>query len=147
MQTVFDTYTRNELIRRINSLSERNTAQWGKMNVYQMVKHCRLWEEMALGKTRYKRVLIGRIFGKIAMRSLLKDEQPLRHNSPSIPELIIKETGDVAEEKKKWISLIEEYAHISNIELMHPFFGRMNMEQTGYMAYKHTDHHLRQFNA
>ena len=147
MKTVFDTTTRNELIQRINTLTESNTAQWGKMNVYQMIKHCRLWEETALGKTKYKRVFIGRIFGKIGLRRVLKDDQPLTHNSPPIPDLIITETGDVSNERKKWVALIEEYAHISSLELIHPFFGKMTMEQTGRMAYKHTDHHLRQFNA
>jgi len=29
---------------------------------------------------------------------------------------------------------------------MHPFFGKMTKEQVGYLAYKHTDHHLWQFN-
>lgn len=32
-------------------------------------------------------------------------------------------------------------------DFMHPFFGKITREQIGYLAYKHDDHHLRQFNA
>jgi hypothetical protein len=45
MNSVFDKATRDELISRINTLNENSTAQWGKMNIYQMLKHCILWEE------------------------------------------------------------------------------------------------------
>ena len=46
MKTVFDPSVREELIKRIESLDEGRKAQWGKMNVCQMLRHCRLWEEM-----------------------------------------------------------------------------------------------------
>ncbi|WP_374950516.1 DUF1569 domain-containing protein [Mucilaginibacter sp.] len=148
MKTIFDANTRNELIARIGSLNETNTAQWGKMNVYQMAKHCRLWEEMIAGQLISKRVFIGRIFGKMALKSFLNDDNPIRRNSPTTPELQIKDThADLAAEKAKWIALIERYANYFNPGFVHPFFGRMTDEQIGRMAYKHTDHHLRQFNA
>jgi hypothetical protein len=147
MKTIFDPATRNELIARISSLNENSTAQWGKMNVYQMVKHCAAFEEMALGKKKYKRKFIGYLFGKMALRNVMKDEKPLARNTPTLPELIIKENGNISDQKANWIALIEEYAHFSNHNFVHPFFGKMTKEQIGYMAYKHTDHHLRQFNS
>ena len=147
MKSVFDKSTRDELIYRIGNLNENSRAQWGKMNVYQMVKHCTLWEEMISGKRKYKQVFIGRLFGKIALKSVLKDESPLRRNSPSIPDLIIKENGNVLYETAKWVTLLEENDRFSNHDFVHPFFGKMTKEQIGYMAYKHTDHHLRQFNS
>ncbi|PSL50341.1 uncharacterized protein DUF1569 [Chitinophaga niastensis] len=146
MKTVFDKTTRDELINRINMLNENSTAQWGKMNLYQMVKHCRLWEEMILGKKKYKRIFMGRLLGRMALKSSTKDEKPMMHNAITIPELRIKETGDFSSERKKWIALIEEHEHFSNPDFVHPFFGKMTKEQIGYHAYKHTDHHLRQFN-
>ena len=145
MKTIFDPATRNELIARISSLNENSTAQWGKMNVYQMVKHCISFEEMALGKKKYKRKFIGYLFGKMALRNVMKDEKPLARNTPTLPELRIKDNGNVLDQKVKWISLIEEYSRFSNYDFVHPFFGKMTKEQIGYMAYKHIDHHLRQF--
>ena len=146
MKTVFDKTTRDELINRINTLNENSTAQWGKMTVYQMMKHCTLWEEMMLGKKIYKRAFLGLLFGKIALKGLIKDEKPMTRNTPTIPELKIKGKGDVVAERAKWVALVEEHAHISNTGFDHPFFGKLTKEQIGYLVYKHTDHHLRQFN-
>src|SRR4051794_14360933 len=96
MKTIFDKSTRDELIRRINTLSEKSEAQWGKMNVYQMIKHCTLWDEMVLRNKKYKRVFIGLLLGKMLLKNELKDDSPMRKNSPTIPALKIKETdGDV----------------------------------------------------
>jgi len=150
MKSIFDEATRIELTDRIEALDESNTAQWGKMNVYQMVKHCSLFEEWMLGKNDpvYKQAFIGRLFGKIALRGLLKDESPMKRNMPTTSDLKIKESaGDLKSEKKKWMTLIEEYEHYSNPEFIHDFFGKMTIEQIGFLAYKHTDHHLRQFSA
>ena len=146
MKTIFEKTTRDQLVARIAMLTDDNISLWGKMNVYQMVKHCRMFEEMILGKTRYKRVFISRIFGKLALKNVMK-EGPLRRNTPSLPELIIKDNGLVAVEKERWAALIEEHAHPSGVAIVHPFFGRLTREQVGIMAYKHADHHLRQFNA
>jgi hypothetical protein len=145
MKTIFDKATREELITRINMLSENSHPKWGKMNVYQMLKHCTLWEEMSLGKKHFKRIFLGRLFGKLAKKDLMKDV-PMRRNSPTIPELRITGTGDVSGEKRKWIGLIEEYATFSNPDFIHPFAGKMSEEEVGRLAYKHADHHLQQFN-
>ncbi len=147
MHTIFDPKTREELIRRIHTLNDNNKALWGKMDVYQMIRHCVLNEEINLSRKHYKRLFIGRLFGKMAMKSMLKDDQHLKHNLPTHPELKIKGTGSVDAEKKRWVALIEQYGQLANGILVHPFFGRMTREQIGQMAYKHTDHHLRQFNA
>jgi hypothetical protein len=147
MKTVFDKATKEELIGRINSLDETCVPQWGKMNVSQMLKHCRLWEEMIAGKIECKRSFPGRLIGKLVLKTFMKDEKPLQKNTPSAPELIVNDSqGDMAAERAKWIALMEENAHYSRPFLMHPFFGKMTKEQVGYLAYKHTDHHLRQFN-
>jgi hypothetical protein len=145
MKTVFDKTTRDELINRIQSLNENGTAKWGKMNMYQMVKHCTLWEEMMLGKKKYKQTLLGHLFGKIALKGLIKDENPMMRNAPTVPAFKVKENGNVSSEKAKWIDLMEEHAHNSDPDVVHPFFGKITREQIGYLIYKHTDHHLRQF--
>ena len=118
------------------------------MNAYQMVKHCRLWEEMMQSKTNLKRAFIGRIFGRMALKSVLGNTNPLKRNTPTIPSLMIKESaGDFEAEKKHWISTIEQYANFDNDNFQHVFFGKMTKEQIEQMVYKHIDHHLAQFNA
>jgi hypothetical protein len=146
MKTIFDKATRDELIGRINTLDEGSTPQWGKMNVYQMVKHCILADEMYLGRKAYNRAFIGRLFGKIALKALTKDESPMRKNAPTSADFKVMESqGDVIVERNKWITLLEQYANFANADFEHWFFGKMTKEQVGILAYKHTDHHLRQF--
>lgn len=148
MKTIFDQSTREGLIQRISRLNENSVALWGEMNVYQMLKHCTLWQEMILGKKKYKRNFIGLLFGKMMLKNAVKDDTPMKHGTPTIPEFKnLEKTGDVEAQKQEWIALITEYAAFQNAEFVHPFFGKMTREQIGYHAYKHIDHHLRQFNA
>ena len=146
MKTVFDNSTREDLIARVNALNENCKAQWGKMNVYQMLKHCTKCDDMILSKVAVKQVFLGRLFGKLALKNVLKNDKPLRKNSPTAPELIIKEkAGDIALQKPEWIKRISEYGYFDNPHFVHPFFGTMTKEQVGQLVYKHHDHHLRQF--
>ncbi len=149
MNTVFEKSTREKLISRINALNENSKAQWGKMNVYQMLRHCTLWDEMILRNKKYKRAFIGLFLGKFFLKKEMQDDSAMRQNNPTIPELKIKEVnGNIEVEKIKWISLMNQYSNYSfpDYSFVHPFFGKMTKEQIGNHAYKHTDHHLRQFN-
>jgi len=148
MKQIFDRSTRDELIERINLLNENSNALWGKMNVYQMTKHSTIWNEWVLGKSQltYKQELLGKVFGKMALKSNTKDEKPLSKNMPAGKGFTVKEKeGDVKLQKAIWIDLIKEYDHFSNPDFIHDFFGKMTLEQIGIFAYKHNDHHLRQF--
>jgi hypothetical protein len=145
MKSIFDQSTRDELKERIQALNENNKAQWGKMNITQMMRHCTKWDEMALGKTKYKQAFIGKLFGKIALKDILK-EGPMKKNLPTVPSFKVNEPVNLYEEKTKWLRLLGEYEHYSGNGFMHPFFGMLTKEQMGWMAYKHVDHHLKQFN-
>ena len=146
MKSVLDKTAREELINRINQLNENSMAQWGKMNVYQMLKHCVLCEELYLGKIKHKRSFMGRLFGKAGLKNILREDKEFPKNAPTSDAFKVKEeNGDITSEKQKWIVLIEEYGNYSN-NFTHWFFGRMTKEQVGQFVYKHNDHHLRQFN-
>jgi hypothetical protein len=149
MKTIFDKTTRDELINRINSLTEGNKALWGKMNVYQMAKHCSLWDEWVLGKNSpvYKQGFLGLLFGRMVLKNSVKDDRPIGKGAPTSRDLIIKENGDIEVQKNIWIGNVQAYGQFSNPGFIHDFFGKMSVEQIGIFAYKHADHHLRQFNA
>src|SRR6476469_5430805 len=100
MKSIFDRTTRDELINRINALHDNSSAQWGKMNVFEMIKHCTLWEEMLLGKRQYRQSFLGRLFGKIALKDMLKDE-PMKPNLPTVPSFKVNNHngGDVTDAK------------------------------------------------
>src|SRR6476469_1052337 len=147
MKSILDNANREEIIERINALNENSTAQWGKMNVHQMLQHCILCEEMFLGKKKYKRAFIGRIFGRMGLKNILKEDKLLGRNAPTGNDFKnLAPNGDLAVEKANWISLINQYSNYSNHNFEHWFFGKMTKEQVGQFDYKHIDHHLRQFN-
>lgn len=145
MKTLVNKADRDSLIARIQKLDANCTVQWGKMNVYEMIRHCTAWDECVLNNVKVKHSLIGRVFGKIALRKVLKDEAPLGKNSPTSPSYRIKGTGDVEVAKAKWIANMQRYERYNTPEYLHDFFGKMSREQVGQLGYKHIDHHLRQF--
>jgi hypothetical protein len=85
-------------VTRINSLNENSKAQWGKMNVSQMLQPCVKWDEMALGKRKYKQSFIGKLFGKMALKDMMKDK-PMKRNLRTVPSFKIRQNPDVAEKK------------------------------------------------
>lgn len=146
MKTILDKPTRDAIIARIKMLKETDTPQWGTMNIYQMLKHCTLCEEMYLGDTIYPRKFIGRLFGKMALNNLTKDDAPMGKNAPTSSSFKVKQTtGDITAEREQWAGLIERYATFENPGFVHWFFGKMTRQQIGQLVYKHADHHLRQF--
>lgn len=145
MKTIFDLKIVAELVGRINSLEANSQAQWGKMDAYQMLRHCTLSEDMFQGKKACKRLLIEKLFGSMVLKGILKNENPMKKNQPTHPEMKITGTGNFENEQVKWVELLQEYTSFSNNNFIHPFFGNMTKEQIGNYVYKHTDHHLRQF--
>lgn len=148
MKTIFNQDTRIELISRINKLQKGSVPLWGKMNVFQMTKHCTQWDEWVLGThhPKYKQSFLGLIFGKMALRSSVKDDTPIQKNMPAGFLKVTEKHGDVERQKQQWITRVLEYGHFSNDAFIHDFFGKMSNEEIGIFAYKHADHHLRQFN-
>lgn len=144
MKSIYDIQTADELIQRIHSLQETAAPSWGRMTVGQMVRHCAQWDEMAQGKTIYRQSLLGKLFGRMAKSAMMKDE-PMKKNMPTVPAFVIKDQPDLATEKASWIRLVGDYANSGNEGFVHPFFGWLPREQAGVIAYKHADHHLRQF--
>ncbi|HKG07593.1 MAG TPA: DUF1569 domain-containing protein [Pedobacter sp.] len=147
--TILNKETREELINRINALHTDHKAQWGKMNVCQMAKHCTKWNDWVQGKNKpeYKQGFLGLIFGRMVLEGSVKDNSPIKKNMPAGDAFTVKDANiDLAVQKEIWIRQVSGYEHFSNPEFIHDFFGKMTKEQIGIFAYKHLDHHLRQFN-
>ncbi|ASZ13299.1 DinB family protein [Chitinophaga pendula] len=149
MKTVFDKAVRDELVTRINTLTPQSKAQWGKMNIHQMIRHCVIWNNWVLGRGsyRYKQGLLGKIFGKMALKGQVKDDRPMGKNMPAGDFAIKEKMGGAELEKDILMEQVTAYGHFSNPAFVHDFFGKMQVAEIGIFVYKHLDHHLRQFNA
>jgi len=149
MKTILDKTTQEELIERINKLSDQHEAQWGKMNVLQMIEHMNIWNEWVFGKNdiSHKQTFLGKLIGGWMLKKHTKDDTPMAKGMPAGKEMIIGEVRESIDQlKEKWKAWIKEYEHFSDSYFQHDFYGKMTREQFGIFAYKHTDHHLRQFN-
>lgn len=147
MKTIFDKGTRDEVIHRIDALTENSKPHWGKMTVQQMTRHCALCEEYYYGNVNVKRSFLGRLFGKMAIKAILRDENSsFKKNAPTPLQFRVKtDVGNLEAEKEKWKKLIGNYSTFNKEELTHWFFGKMTKNQLGQFIYKHCDHHLKQF--
>jgi len=147
MQSLFDKTSYDEIISRLNKLSLQSSAQWGKMDVAQMLAHCKEAFKVPLSEKRLPRMFMGRLIGWM-IKSKLYDESPWKQNLPTAPNFIIKDQRNFDTEKKELTDLVNKFykAGPSGIsKYPHPFFGKFTTEQWGKSMYKHIDHHLRQF--
>lgn len=121
---------------------------WGTMNAFQMVKHCRLFEAWIHGIGDWDYTISRSTPTQAAefLAAITSDDTPLMQFAPSSEILIVAIAEvDFEAERNLWIEHLERYESYNNPPFMHDFFGKMTPEQIGILAYKHTDHHLRQF--
>jgi hypothetical protein len=149
MKSLFDLSCATEIRNRIEFLRPDSEKQWGKMNVAQMLAHCSAWMEMAAGLKSPPRSFVGRIFGKMAKKSVL-GEKPIGRNMPSEKSLIMQDERNFAAEQQRlldWVDLFSTGGPEQSTTHPHCFFGSMSPNEWAIMGYKHLDHHLRQFGA
>ncbi|MEP5792062.1 MAG: type I restriction-modification enzyme R subunit C-terminal domain-containing protein [Cyclobacteriaceae bacterium] len=140
MKTIFNQSECDVLLDRIALLSAEAQGRWGKMNVYQMLKHCIVSEHMFLGDSSYDRLFVGKLFGKMALKGILKDEQPLKKNQPTHPEFKMTGNGEVMPLKDSWRVLLSRYVLADQnafTGFVHPFFGAMTKDEIGRYARIH----------
>jgi len=149
MQSLFDPAVYKEIISRMQKLSPESKAQWGKMNVSQMLAHCKEAFKVPLSDKKLPRPLIGLLLGWM-IKTKLYNDSPWKQNLPTAPNFIIKDQRNFEEEKQGLIFLIDKFYNAGPDGISkypHPFFGRFTPEQWGKSMYKHLDHHLKQFAA
>jgi Protein of unknown function (DUF1569) len=147
MKSLFELSSTMEIRNRIELLRPDSQSEWGTMNVAQMLAHCSAWMEMAAGLNSPPRSFVGRIFGKLAKKSVL-GEKPIRRNMPSEKSLITQDERDFAAERQRLLDWVDRFSTGGPEQCTthpHTFFGSMTPIEWAIMGYKHLDHHLRQF--
>ena len=148
MKNLFDPAVANEIKARSAKLSPASARQWGTMTPAQAVAHCSAGLDMALGNLRPPRKFIGRLLGTIIKPFALRDDQPMRRNSPTVDELVMNDDRDLAVERARLCQLIDSFTAGGPAACTthpHAFFGHLTPDEWSILMYKHLDHHLRQF--
>jgi Protein of unknown function (DUF1569) len=122
----------------------KNTAQWGKMNVAQMLVHCQMPLGVATGKHVLKSNFFMRLIGPLFKKQLFNNE-PFKRNLPTDKSFIITTQKDVEQEKQYLIEMIKYFSPTTISSAPHPFFGKLSNDEWSKGTWKHLDHHLQQF--
>lgn len=147
MKSIFEPETYKSIVARIEQLTPNHQAQWGTMNVAQMMEHCSRALDYATGKTKPKRLLLGILIGGLLKKSYYNDK-PWDKNLPTAPNFKITDTPDFNASRNRLLALVKEFAEGGEAKCTrHPsaFFGHFEPAQHGMGVYKHLDHHLTQF--
>lgn len=148
MKTLRDESCRDELVARINSLRADAKPAWGKMNVEQMLSHLVQGNELPFVASVPDR---SSFVSSNVIKPLVLYVMPIPKEVKTSPQMDQQQEGrpplgfDV--DKALLIESIDKLGSVPADHdcLGHPFFGPMSAKQWGRLAYKHMDHHLRQF--
>lgn len=136
---------RRVLKERVRRLTPATAAKWGRMNAPQMVAHLTNAMRMATGDLEVSgKRHPARLF---PLKQLLIYLLPMPKNVPTARELISRVPEPIDGEIEAFSAAVDEFAARPRDYAWpaHPLFGAMSRRDWGALAYRHCDHHLRQF--
>jgi hypothetical protein len=149
LPNIFQKEVTENVIERINQLTPNTSAQWGKMNVAQMLAHCSVTYEMMYEDKHKKPNFILRFILKTFVKKPLTDATtPYKRNSQTAPAFIIADERDFEAEKKRLIAYLRKTQELGETYFdgrESLSFGKLTKEEWNNLTYKHIDHHLSQF--
>lgn len=133
-----------DMQRRLDALSTASKGRWGRMSVAQMLHHVAEALKMATGDVSIPpRVGPLRMF---PLKQLIVFVLPFPRSAPTAPALLASGEPHFESERAVVRSLLSAFPQR---ELSawpdHPAFGALSRDQWGVLAWKHLDHHFRQF--
>src|SRR5437868_14388452 len=133
MKTIFDSFTYNDLLHRVDSIQSSSQRQWGKMSAAQMLEHTSRTLEMATGHRQMNQAFIGKLIGWIFRKDFV-GEKPFGKNGPTGPDFIVKDEPDLERTREKLKTLIREFHDAGEKGCdgrVHGFFGRLSGTEWG----------------
>lgn len=143
--TLFHAASRQEIQQRLAKLVPDRAPQWGKLTAPRMVAHLADSMRMTFGELEVapKKVPVRfPIIKQLAIYVL-----PWPHSTPTAPELVARAPAAWNGEIVTLSALVEKFSTRSPRDKWprHPAFGAMSGRAWGVLAYRHCDHHFRQF--
>ncbi len=148
MKNLFDAVDTQATLDRINALSPDSQAQWGKMNVAQMLAHCNVAYEMVYTDKHPKPGGFARFMLKLFVKNAVVGPKPYPKNGRTAPAFVIADARDFNKEKQRLVDYIKKTQelgadHFNGKENLS--FGALSTNEWNVLFSKHLDHHLRQF--
>lgn len=150
MENIFEKEVTDRIVARINGLSPESQAQWGKMNVGQMLAHCCVSYEYVFEESKYTKPKgIKLALLKLFIKPMVVGTKPYSKNGRTAPDFLITDQKDFSREKERLIGFIERVQDLGGDYFegkQSHSFGVLKKNEWNNMFYKHLDHHLNQFN-
>jgi hypothetical protein len=146
-KNLLDKAAAEKIITRVNSLQPTTTGKWGVMDTTEMLLHCNICNKQILeGDIEYSKSTLKQKMLKVLALYVVPNF-PKNMATASRNDTHRRIDQDQFEnQKKQFIATIKKFADNKDaIALTHPAFGNLNTNEWGIAAWKHTDHHLRQF--
>jgi hypothetical protein len=145
MPIMHEQQARAGLIRRAGALTVASTPAWGKMSVDQMLWHVNAQLEVAMDKRPCE--MIDNLFKRTVFKPIALYGPWPKGKAPTAKEM--KATGqyDIEAERRRFAALADEFAQqdMDASWRAHPAFGPLTGKQWSLLAWRHADHHFRQF--
>ena len=148
MKNIYNKEVANEIISRINSLTDTTLPNWGKMSVSQMLAHCCVAYEMVYTDKHPRPNAFVRTMLKLFVKKAVVNTKPYAKNGRTAPQFLIADTRVFETEKQRLVAFIiktqELGADYFDGKMSHSF-GALTSTEWNNSFYKHLDHHLTQF--
>lgn len=137
------------LTSRLNALSPSARRQWGRMTINQMF--CHLSDAvLVVSGQRPVATRADHWFNRTVVKWVaLHTPMPWPKGVKTMPEVDAEKggtaPGEFERDRARAIELLQAFAAPASAPTTHPLFGAMSRDEWMIWAYRHTDHHLRQF--
>lgn len=148
MKNVFESQDCNELIGRLEKLSEGSKAQWGKMNAGQMLAHCNVAYEYTFDPVHSKPKGFQKWILKKFVKPIVVGPKPYKKNNRTAPQFLISDSRDFNKERARLINYIQKTQELGESYFDNKeshSFGVLSKQEWNTMFAKHLEHHLEQF--
>lgn len=147
MPSIWTDPVRDDLVRRMWTLTPTHSPRWGRLTVQAMVAHLNNATRMATGDLIVSGNLKLPGFLKWApVRYLAIHHLPMPKRAPTARELLARTSdANLSREQQTMATLFDGLPRRSALAATHPVFGPLTRDDWGVLIHKHTDHHLRQF--
>jgi hypothetical protein len=147
LTTLFDAAAPREILARLERLTPASQAQWGRMDVAQMLCHVARSLHTPTGALvppplHWPVRLLGRLMKGHALGAAV-----LARNAPTSIAFKVVDRREFAAEKAAFVDALRIFTAGPHTvtAAAHVFFGPMTAADWGRLMYKHIDHHFRQF--
>jgi hypothetical protein len=111
MKNLFDVTVTNQVKTRLGKLEPQSERRWGKMTAAQMLAHCSMSMQWAVGEVvPEKGALPARLIGRLVKPMVFRNDDPMRKNSPTVRGLIVADERDLGKERNRLSGLIDKFA-------------------------------------